>query len=215
MKDYRHRFLLESAQVRGVLVQLERTWLDALSRAEYPINVRTVLGHAVVAVPLLTSNLKFEGKLTLQARGEGPLSLLVVQLARWSGEPPVSPLKDVFGGAPLSIQIETGKAGDIYQGLVEITGDALQDALANYFQNSEQLPTQMWLQCDESCAAGLMLQQLPSEQDSALGADPSDHWRRVCMLAETISAEELLTQDPIRLLSQVFGSEDVRVALRH
>jgi len=78
-KDSRHRFILEKAQVRGVLVRLDATWREVLTRAEYPPNVRQVLGHAMAAMPLLTSMIKFTGKLTLQARGSGPVTLLVVQ----------------------------------------------------------------------------------------------------------------------------------------
>jgi len=169
-KDTRHRFILEKAQVRGVLVRLDATWREVLTRAEYPPNVQQVLGHAMAAIPLLTSMIKFTGKLTLQARGTGPVNLMVVQgnadggqrgLARWKEEPPAKPLEKIFGDATLTIQIESGKGGEVYQGVVGVEGDLLQDALADYFANSEQLPTRLWLACTEDQAAGFMLQQLP------------------------------------------------------
>ena len=223
-KDNRHRFLIEQAQVRGVLVRLGDTWREVLERAEYPSNVQQVLGHAMVAIPILASTIKFAGKLTLQARGSGPVSLLVVQgsadggqrgLARWGGEPPESPLRDVFGDATLSIQIEGGKTGEVYQGIVEVTGEHLQDALAGYFENSEQLPTRLWLMCDGEQAAGLMLQQLPSEDtnvtDTAKEEAKRDHWVRVGLLADTIRQDELFDQDPVKLIEQVFADDDVRV----
>jgi len=221
-KDKRHRFILEKAQIRGVLVHLNDTWREVLARADYPANVQQVLGHAMVAIPLLASTIKFSGKLTLQARGTGPLSLLVVQgnadggqrgLAKWNSEPPLSPLADIFGDATLSIQIESSKAGDVYQGVVAVTGEYLQDALASYFENSEQLPTRLWLACTENEAAGFMLQQLPADDASGPGQDATreDDWHRVSLLAETIEQQELLEKNPEQLLRQVFAEDDVRV----
>lgn len=216
-KDNRYRFILEKPNVRGVLVRLNDTWQEILSRAEYPPNVQQVLGQAMVAIPLLASTIKFTGKLTLQAKGTGPVSLLVVQgtadggqrgLARWSVEPPLSPLSDVFGDANLTIQIESGRDAEVYQGIVEAKGDLLQDALSGYFENSEQLPTRLWLMCDNQQAAGLMLQQLPIEDAEA--ADRSDDWNRINLLADTIAREELFEQNIDTLLSQVFAEDDVR-----
>ena len=222
-KDSRHRFILEKAQVRGVLVRLDATWREVLQRAEYPPNVRQVLGHAMAAMPLLTSMIKFTGKLTLQARGAGPVTLLVVQgnadggqrgLARWNDDPPEAPLEKVFGDATLTIQIESSEAGDVYQGVVQVTGELLQDALAGYFENSEQLPTRLWLASTEHEAAGFMLQQLPAEDEKDAGKDDGtreDDWHRVNLLADTIEQEELLNKDHEQLLRQVFAEDDVRV----
>ena len=222
-KDSRHRFILEKAQVRGVLVRLNSTWQEVLARAEYPPNVQHLLGHAMAAMPLLTSMIKFTGKLTLQARGSGPVTLLVVQgnadggqrgLARWNVEPPASPLEKVFGDATLTIQIESSEGGDVYQGVVQVSGELLQDALADYFENSEQLPTRLWLACTEHEAAGFMLQQLPAEDAKGMQqqeTEREDDWHRVNLLAETIEQEELLEKNPERLLGQVFAEDDVRV----
>jgi len=203
-------------------VHLNDTWREVLARADYPPNVQQVLGQAMVAIPLLASTIKFSGKLTLQARGTGPLSLLVVQgnadggqrgLAKWNSEPPLSPLADIFGDATLSIQIESSKAGDVYQGVVAITGEYLQDALASYFENSEQLSTRLWLVCSGEHAAGLMLQQLPEEQSATtiMSEDRQDDWHRVNLLADTIESVEMFDKEPIKLLQQVFADDDVRV----
>jgi molecular chaperone Hsp33 len=216
-KDSRYRFLLEKANVRGVLVHLDETWQEARSRADYPGNVRQVLGHAMAAIPLMASTIKFDGKLTLQARGSGPVSLLVVQanaqggqrgLAQWREEPPAGPLSEVFGETSLSIQIESGR-GEMYQGVVDVVGDRLQDALANYFEHSEQLPTRFWLFCDDQHAAGLLLQQLPQESRTESGDE--DDWQRVVLMADTLTGGELYVHDPQTLLSKVFSEDEVRL----
>jgi len=132
----------------------------------------------MVAMPLLASTVKFGGRMTLQAKGSGPVGLLVVQadasggqrgLAHWQSEPPESPLSQIFGDATLTIQIESGRRGEVYQGIVEAAGDSLQDALGRYFENSEQLPTQLILHCDDQQAAGMLIQQLPASADGPVG----------------------------------------------
>lgn len=219
-KDSRYRFVLEKTNVRGVVVNLQDTWREVLSRADYPPNVRTVLGHAMVAMPLLASTIKFEGKLTLQARGSGPVGLLVVQadasggqrgLAHWSSEPPAAPLEQIFGDATLTIQIESGKRGEVYQGIVEAKGDSLQDALARYFENSEQLPTRLFLHCDDQRAAGLLIQQLPSSADGPVVEDAEDDWNRVSLMASTVSATELLQSSASELLMKLFSEDQIRL----
>lgn len=199
-------------------MHLNDTWQETLQRADYPANVQRVLGHAMSAIQLMASTIKFTGKLTLQARGSGPVSLLVVQasadgglrgLARWRDEPPPAPLHDVFGDASLCIQIESGEHGEIYQGVVEVAGDSLQEALANYFEHSEQLPTRFWLYCDGQRAAGLLLQQLPTDGPARLGAE--DDWQRITLMADTLNAVELYEYGAEQLLGKVFSEDDVRL----
>ena len=219
-KDSRYRFVMEKTNVRGVVVHLQDTWREVLSRADYPPNVRRVLGHAMVAMPLLASTIKFEGKLTLQARGSGPVGLLVVQadatggqrgLAHWQAEPPESPLSQIFGDATLTIQIESGKRGEVYQGIVEAAGDSLQDALGRYFENSEQLPTRLILHCNDHQAAGILIQQLPASASGPVSEDPEDDWNRVSLMAGTVGASELMETNVSELLLKLFSEDEVRL----
>ena len=155
--------------------------------------------------------------MTLQARGTGPVRLLVVQananggqrgLAQWNSEPPEAPLSDIFGDATLTIQIETGKQGDIYQGVIAAVGEKLQDALGSYFHNSEQLPTRLWLQCDGVQAAGLLLQQLP-DNENTVAETKEDDWHRITLMANTIDSTELYATEVSQLLRKVFSEDEV------
>ena len=92
---------------------------------------------------------------------------------------------------------------------MDVKGDLLQDALAGYFENSEQLPTRLWLACTEKEAAGFMLQQLPVEGKDR--DDRIDDWQRVNILADTIEQNELFEKETRQLLHQVFAEDDVRV----
>lgn len=213
-RDLLHRFLFDAMNIRGELVQLDQTWRETLARSEYPEPVKQVLGESMAAAALLIATLKVEGSLTLQVRGEGPLHLLVVHansdrslrgLARWSSDVPEGEaLASVFGAGHLVITIDPTE-GERYQGIVPLTGTDIQDALKHYFEQSEQLPTKLWLAAGEQSAAGLLLQVLPGEQEDG------DAWNRVSQLADTVTAEELLNLDSDVLLHRLFHEETVRV----
>lgn len=125
--DCLYRFVFEHSDVRGELVHLDATWQALLERKEYPPAVRDLLGQAIVAATLLSATIKIDGSLHLQLQGEGPLSLLLVEvtaqrtlrgLAHWDGEVPAGTLLDQVGSARLTLTIDPGSGGERYQGLV-------------------------------------------------------------------------------------------------
>lgn len=221
-RDRLYRFLFEKHNIRGEFVQLDATWQAVLERADadYPTPVREALGEAMAAAALLVATLKIEGSLTMQIRGEGPVHLLVVQasskrtlrgLARWQedvGEE-VRPLGELFGSGSLVITIEPAQ-GERYQGIVPLSGEHLHEALQAYFDQSEQLPTRLWLSEGREVASGLLLQALPEENTAQIESD-EDAWNRVVHLASTITEEELQTLDVRTLLRRLFHEEDVRL----
>ena len=217
--DALRRFLFEGLQVRGEIVRLDAAWQRVLEYQDYPPAVRAVLGEALAATVLLASTLKFEGMLTMQLQGDGPMHLLVAQctskgrvrgLAKWEGESPEGSLCELAGDARLAITIERGPGEDRYQGIVPVTGDSLADCLDHYFAGSVQVPTRLWLATGGGRSAGLLLQRLPetlAEQDEEAG----DHWDRLTALAGTIRPEELLKLTHRELLGRLFAEDDVRL----
>jgi molecular chaperone Hsp33 len=175
--------------------------------------VQRPLGEALACVLLLTATLKFEGKLTLQAQGSGPIRTLVVQgthegtvrgLARWHGEVPHGDLQRQFGAGHLALTLEP-LHGERYQGIVPLEGAGVGAAIEAYFGHSEQLPTRLWLAVDGARAVGLMLQRLPGT------AEDADGWNRTIMLADTVQDRELLTLPVQKLLRRLFHEEDLRL----
>lgn len=212
--DSLHRFLFEGNQVRGEIVHLDATWRALQGAQDYPIVVRQLLGEAAAASALLTPTLKFEGKLTLQVSGDGPVHLLVMQctsentlrgLARWHGEPEDDSLDALIGAGRMAITIDPARGRERYQGIIEIKGRVLAHALEAYFEQSEQLGTRLWLAADEHRAVGLLLQQLPGD------ADDADAWNRVQQLGATITRHELLELPPQTLIRRLFSEEDLRL----
>lgn len=214
--DQIQRLMFEDAPIRGVLVGLEQTYAEVLSRHEYPLKVASLLGEMLVAAGLLASTLKFEGRLSLMAKGSGPVSLLMAEcndqrqmraIARWDGDvPQQDELHLLLGQGQLVITIEPEK-GNRYQGIVPLEKPQLAQCLEDYFEQSEQLATRIILAADTNQAAGMLLQILPGQEQDEDGED----WNRITHLASTLSSQELLTLDNRTLLHRLYHEENVRL----
>ncbi len=212
--DTLRRFIFEKLPVQGRYVHLDASWRAVLERQEYPAPVRTLLGEAMAAMALLSATLKFDGAITLQVQGNGPLHLLVVQctsrlslrgLARWRGDLPDSSLQKLLGEGRLALTIEPSGKGERYQGIVPLEGETLAASLEGYFQRSEQLPTRLWLTAGDDSAAGLLLQVMPERQRNP------DAWQHVTVLADSVTSKELKTLSAEHLLQRLYHEEDVRL----
>jgi molecular chaperone Hsp33 len=229
-RDCLRRFLFEQYPIRGHLVHLDAAWRALIEHREYPAVIRDTLGEAVAASLLLAATIKFEGVLSLQLQGDGPLHLMLAQctsglgvrgLARYREESfkdaqtdAVRPrgVADLIGAGNLTVTLETDDSAQRYQGIVPITGGRLAESLQVYFENSEQLPTRLWLHADSAGASGMLLQKLPAAPDSvADAAAVEDAWRRVRLIGETLTAEELRTLSDRDILHRLFNEDDVRL----
>jgi len=212
-RDSLHRFIIENSRVRGEMVHLDASWKVIVERNEYPDVVKKQLGDALAAVALLSATIKYKGKIILQIRGDGPLHLLVAQatsentvrgVARWQSEVPKGSLKEMFGQATMVITIEP-EVGEPYQGIIELKGDSLANGIETYFQQSEQLPTRLWLASDNDACAGFLLQELPGDENNTPDWEHHEH------LASTITETELLALPVKDLLHRLYHEDDVRL----
>lgn len=214
--DHLYPFLFDRANVRGQIVHLEDAYHGVIQRRDYPPVLRDLVGQAMAAAALLSSTIKFRGSLSLQVQGQGEqgLTLLVVQassqgglraLARWQGELPAeATLGELCPESYLAITIEPDE-GERYQGIVALNSGSLAEALDNYFENSEQLSTRVWLAADAERAAGMLIQRLPGESVD------EDAWNRAEALAATITTAELLELNAPTIIHRLFHEEDIRL----
>jgi molecular chaperone Hsp33 len=223
MSDQLQKFDFPEHPIRGHLVSLDATWRAVLERHPYPPRVRDALGEAMAASLLLAATLKFDGTLTLQVQGDGPISLLVVQatsgmtvrgLAHWSDDKLVDD-EPLFGDGRVVVTLDPRGGGERYQGIVAVERGSLSQALERYFRQSEQLPTRLWLAAGDDTVAGLLLQRVPD----AAQVD-SDAWNRFGLFGDTLSDNELRGLDNVSLLHRLFdegehhGHQVVRRYLR-
>lgn len=216
--DNLYRYLFEGVSVRGELVQLGETYQQIISSKAYPVPVQKLLGELLVATSLLTATLKFEGSITVQLQGDGPVKLAVINgdhdqkirgVARWEGEVPAEGnIHDLMGKGHLVITI-TPTQGERYQGVVGLTGDSLAHCLEGYFENSEQLKTRIWLRTGEfanqAMAAGMLLQILPD------GTGTTDDFDHLEQLTDTVKDEELFGLEAQDVLFRLYHQEEVKL----
>ncbi|HCH50457.1 MAG TPA: Hsp33 family molecular chaperone HslO [Proteus sp.] len=221
-KDSLSRFLFEKNAVRGEIVNVTETYQSMLENHHYPEPVQCLLGDLLVATSLLTATLKFEGDITVQLQGDGPVRLVVINgnnnqqmrgVAR-VGEEDVkagSTLKEMIGNGFMVITV-TPKKGERYQGIVALDGETIEACIDNYFKQSEQLPTQVFIrsgmQAGKAAAAGMLLQVLPATEEHSV-EQTAEHFELLTQLTHTIKAEELFTLDTKEILHRLYHEEDV------
>lgn len=223
-RDSLRSFLFEEFPIRGEVVHLDASWREALSRHQYPEPLRNLLGEMMAAATLLTGTLKFDGMLTMQLQGDGLVTLAVVEctsqrklrgLVRWregvEKEIENSSWSELVGTGRMAITLEQGKSGERYQGIVDLSGDSLTEALEHYLERSEQLETRLWLSANESSAAGMLVQRMPATVSVTDEEPDADAWSRVTQLAQTITPEELTGLDAETIIHRLFHEETVRL----
>ena len=216
--DKTQRFLFEEADIRGEIVRLEDAYRDILEVHEYAPGVSRLLGEFLAAAVLLATTLKFNGKLILQAQSNGQLPLLMVEcdsdlnvraISRGAEEATSDQFAVLLEGGQLAITVDP-QQGQRYQGIVPLAGESLAHSLDAYFEQSEQLGTRFWLSAENGCAAGMVLQQMPTQ----LVPDTqqrSQQWEHAAALASTLKGEELRTLEGIELVHRLYHEEPLRL----
>lgn len=215
-------FQLEGKPLRGRLARLGTESLAGiLSRHDYPAEIARLLGEAVTLAALVGSSLKFDGRLLVQAEGDGPISLLVGEYAtdggvrgyakfdadRWAnlerinkGARPHMP--QLFGqGALALIMISKDTNMKPYQGVVPLMKATLAECAEMYFMQSEQVPTKVALSVAQHSigvskpnwrSGGMLLQKIAG--DHARG-NTDDVWNEARALLATLTDAELADPD--------------------
>lgn len=210
------RFLFDTTDIRGEWVQLEQSYQQTLANHHYPPGVRRLLGQFLAAASLLGATLKFDGSITLQARSDGEVPLIMAEatsdralraIVRGAETALADDFGQLVGAGTLALTIDPAN-GQRYQGIVALNGDSLASCLEAYFLQSEQLPTRIWLAADDHRAAGLFLQELPSQ---ASAAQREEQWQHLLALANTVTDTELLQLPGEQLLHRLFHQEPIRL----
>jgi molecular chaperone Hsp33 len=212
-QDILRRFLFEELGVRGEWVKLTNSWQTAKLHQLGSENMQQQLGQALAAVVMLSATVKFKGSMILQAQGDGDIKTLVAQatdqrkirgLVRGKENVNAGPMEAMFGQGRLVLTIEM-ENGAPYQGIVPLQGSNLSAVLQTYFEQSEQLKTRLWLFANATHAVGLLLQELPAQENY------QTDWEHIEILANTVTEQELFDLDCEQLLYRLFNQEKVRL----
>ncbi len=225
-------FYLPRQPVRGRLVRLGPLGNTLLTRHDHGPAVRALLGQALALSAALASALKFLGSFSLQARGDGPVSMLIADCtdtgalrgyARVDPEaviPADATAQQMLGTGYLAFTVDQGADREPQQGIVALEGDSLSKMAEYYFETSEQLPCKVYLAAAQTPsgwrAAALVIERIAgaggvSPEISA--EEQEEAWRTAGILADTLTPAELLDDflTPERLLYRLFHGEGVAV----
>jgi molecular chaperone Hsp33 len=240
--DVIHRFSFANAPIRGQWVRLSDSLSEAFRRQTHPEPGRRLLAEMLAAVTLMADGIKFQGAVALQSRGNGPVGTALAEcrnrhllrgIVRWNesrepagdgslptdagrlGNEPA--LSSLLGEGQMAISLipdaERSPDAVSYQGVVALTGDSLASNLEEYFANSEQLPTRLFMAFEGDRVTGLLLQRLPlADESTEIAVDLRDDlWREVELLAETVTSAELAQLPLEDLLYRLFNEHTVTV----
>lgn len=216
MKDQIQSFIFEEQPVRGAVVQLDQVTEEILSQQNYPAPVASLLAETLVAVSMLFAISKQEGKMTLQFQSDGLIPLLSARctheqqlrgLAQWSSDLPEDvSFKEALSGGQLVMTYQADASTETFQSIIPIEGDSIADTMSHYFQQSEQLKTNVQIVSGGEQAAGFFLQVLP---DDSYKQEVS--FEHAVTMASTLKDEELLNESPLTLLHRLYHEDEVRV----
>lgn len=233
--DLAAAFQIEGWPVRGRLVRLGETIDAILSAHAYPEPVAALLGEACTLAALVGSSLKFEGRLIVQAQGDGPVPYVVADYdtdgkmrgycrfdedaVAAASEGFVRPgARTLLGEGVFVMTLDRGPDFERTQGITPIEGESLSLAAEHYFQQSEQIPTKVRLAVGSVVteagtqwrAGGALIQLIAG--DEARGST-EEVWDRTRALFQTLGDDELIdpTLTPETLLFRLFHEDGVRL----
>ena len=228
-------FQIEGWPVRGRIVRLGETIDAILSAHDYPEPVAALLGEACALAALVGSSLKFEGRLIVQAQGDGPVRYVVAdydtqghmrgycrfdeaEVAAASQGFARPGARSLLGQGVFVMTLDRGPDFERTQGITPIEGESLSLAAEHYFQQSEQIPTRVRLSVGSITtevgtawrAGGALIQLIAG--DDARGST-EEVWDRSRALFQTLGDDELLdpTITPETLLFRLFHEDGVRL----
>lgn len=233
--DLAAAFQIEGWPVRGRLVRLGEAIDKILSAHAYPEPVAALLGEACALAALVGSSLKFEGRLIVQAQGDGPVRYVVAdydtsgtlrgycrfdeaEVAAASTGFARPGAQTLLGQGVFVMTLDQGPDFDRHQGITPIEGESLSLCAEHYFAQSEQVPTKVRLAVGQVSneagsqwrAGGAMIQMVAG--DTARGST-DDVWDRSRALFATLGDDELIdpTVTPEILLFRLFHEDGVRL----
>ena len=228
-------FYLPRRPVRGRLVRLGPLAEALLTRHDNQAAVTALHGEALALAAALATALKFRGSFSLQAKGDGPVGMLLAdcthdgalrgyaradaeRLGGLLADHPAPSAGKLLGAGYMAFTVDQGLDMERQQGIVSITGDSLADTALHYFTTSEQLNVWLRLACartpDGWRASALVLEKIAGGGGIDPGLDAAaqeESWRTATLLAATVTDAELLDDAlvPERLLFNLFHSEGV------
>ncbi|WP_420547034.1 Hsp33 family molecular chaperone HslO [Curvivirga sp.] len=230
-------FMIEESGINGRIVRMGKSIDTILKRhPEVPYPAQVLLGQFLTLGAAMATALKYDGVFTLQAKGDGPVSMMVADVTsdgnvrgyiKVDKDLPDyddcmrAPVLFLLEKGYMAFTVDQGKDMERYQGIVEIRGKTLEEAVGHYFAQSDQLASRVHLAAGKgedgnwrsSC---IMLQKMPEEGGNimkSMEGEALEEWMRAVTLMKSATEEEMTDEKlgASDLLYRLFHEDGVRI----
>ncbi len=234
--DLIYRFKVDSLNLVGRVVRLGTSIDQILRQHDYPHPVSVLLGELVTVTAALAATLKFDGRFIAQVQGNGPVRMLVADYrtgggmrgtasfdaAQVAAHDRVTTPWALVGDGHMAMTVDQGADSERYQGIVGLEGNNLDDAMAAYFRQSEQIRASLRVGVSRAAngneagwrAGCVLIQQQPDTGGAERPpAWDDDSWEHAVHFVETVKTDELTSPSlsPVTLLDRLFGAGNLAI----
>ncbi|MDY6408033.1 MAG: Hsp33 family molecular chaperone HslO [Pseudomonadota bacterium] len=215
-------FMLENGLFKGSFIAADKTVADIWNKHQYPDVLRPIFADAVLVALALSAGIKYQGVFSLQIKGDGPISLLYIDITtdkKVRGYMTVrddadlsdkKTLSDLFGRGQLIFSV-AGLGQEPYQGVVALTQKTLTETVKDYFRLSEQIETDLVLSHHREEGRCILIQRMPNM--AGVSSDQAtDLWETVSVLLNSVRPQELFSDlSPDEILFRLFHANQLTV----
>ena len=215
-------FMLEDGLFKGAFISADKTIADIWEKHNYPDTLRPIFTEAVLVALALSSGIKYQGVFSLQIKGDGPLSLLYVDVTEdkkvrgylsfneGTDFKNKKTLPDLFGKGQLIFSV-AGLGQEPYQGVVALSHPTLVEVVKDYFRLSEQIDTELILRQHQDQGRCILIQRMP-DKAGFTKEEMADLWETAVVLLNRVKNKELFSDlTPDEILFRLFHANKLQV----
>ena len=210
------RFLFKDLDIRGQHLSIDTAWQAMIQDRGYSKQVRQLFGELSALASMLANGMKHKGKLTMQVQGNGIVSLLLVEvthdlqirgMVRVNGAiADESSFDQILGEGQIVVTLYNAQTDHSFQSLVPKNANGLVQTFEDYFTQSEQLDSKLWVSSTKDNLSAMLIQKMPDSR-----SNDEEDWHRISALSGTITDVELCDLDAEQLLHRLFHEETVQL----
>ena len=220
-------------KIKGTIVRLSSVASQIINN-KYPRNINSIFADSISITASIGSRMKNDGIFSFQAHSQGVIKTIFVDLNNNSsmrGYISLNnfenienlPFERLISNGTLALNIKEGKFSKNYQGLVEIKGKCIKDAIDTYFNSSEQVKSYFKLfnifnltkyEPESNHIAGaIKLELMPEINDFKNAEKSNEDWKTILMFLETMNSEEFLNINKTskQILLNLFGQYEIKI----
>ena len=220
-------------KVKGTIVRLSSVASNIIDDT-HPNNVKSILADSISITASIGSRMKNDGVFSFHAQSDGIIKTIFIDLNNNSsivGYISVKEFKNIenlsfkelITNGILALNIKEGKFSKNYQGIVEINGNSIKDAIHNYFNSSKQVKSVFKLynifdfkKCESKnnhIAGAIKLELMPEINNFNNMEKLNEDWETILMFLETMHSREFLNvkKTSKEILMNLFGNYEIKI----